>query len=114
MPFKYADPVERLIAHSVMVGECWIWTGAVNNVGRPVISVRINGKVKKITCARYIAQFIHGMKWGRNQSRRKVGAHSCDNGACVNVAHVNGSTQKQNIRECVARGRHYSPFAAAA
>lgn len=106
----YADPVERLLANSVPEGDCWRWKGSYNNVNRPRIAVRIKGKSQWVTVARYIAQFVHGKRWGRNESRRKVGAHTCDNGWCCNPEHVEGSTQKQNIRQCVERGRHVSGF----
>ncbi len=106
----YADPVQRLLANSVPEGECWRWTGSYNNVNRPRIAVRLAGKAKWITVARFIAQFVHGMRWGKNAARRKVGAHSCNNGWCVNPEHVEGSTQKRNVRQCVAEGRHVSGF----
>ena len=107
----YTDPVERLVHQSTALDNgCWHWMKSYNNMGRPRIAVRIKGKSQWITVARYIVQFVHGQRWGRNQARRKVGAHSCDNGNCCNPAHVRGSTQKQNVRECVARGRHVSGF----
>lgn len=107
MPFKYRDAAERLAANSVVDDSgCWIWTGALNNVGRPVITVRSGERVMKITVARFIVQFVHGRRWGRNEQRRKVGAHQCDQKLCANPDHVVGGTQKRNVRECVARGRH--------
>lgn len=116
MPFKYREPVDRLIRWSLpeeMPREgqhegCWTWIGMRNNVGRPMITVRIRGKVKKITVARYIVQFVHGEKWGRNLSRRRVGAHECDNLDCANPDHVKRTTQKKNVRDCVDRDRHVS------
>lgn len=110
-PRQYADPIERLVQNSVQLDNgCWHWMGSYNNVGRPRIAVRIKGKSKWVTVARYIVQFVHGKPWGRNQARRKVGAHTCDNPSCVNPEHVEGTTQKQNVRQCVARGRHVSGF----
>lgn len=113
-PF-YSSPAERLAAHSVVdeTTGCWIWTGSINNVGRPRIAVRLNGRSRWVTVARFIVQFVHGVRWGRNLSRRKVGAHSCDNGLCANPDHVAPSTQKRNVRECVERGRH-DPFSGVA
>ena len=92
--------------------QCWLWTGAVNNVGRPTIGIRENGRPRKILVSRYVAQFIDGEKLKRERSRkRNVRAHSCDNALCVNPGHLKRSTQKQNVRECVARGRHISGYA---
>lgn len=105
----YDDPVQRLVMNSVALHSgCWVWMGSYNNVGRPRIAVRINGKAQWITVARYVAQFVHGQRWGKNKSRRKVGAHSCDNGQCCNPEHIKPSTQLRNVRECVERGRHGS------
>lgn len=110
MPFKYPSPVDRLLAHTVSDIEsgCWIWTGSVNNVGRPRIAVRFNGKSRWVTVARFIVQFVHGKRWGRNDARRKVGAHRCHNPLCANPDHVQGGSQKKNIQACVASGRHKS------
>lgn len=107
MPFAYASPLARVAANSrVEDCGCWRWLCTFNNVGRPRISVRIKGRVAVITVARFIVQFIHGERWKRG----RVGAHSCDNGWCVNPAHVAGSTQGRNVRDCVQRGRHVSGF----
>lgn len=104
MPFKYPSPAERLARHSVLApgpiagSFCWIWLGSRNNVGRPRIAVRIRGRSKWVTVARFIVQFVHGETWGRNLSRRKSGAHSCNNPECANPDHV----QRQSISKNVA------------
>lgn len=36
----------------------------------------------------------------------KVVMHICDNPACVNPKHLVGGTQKENILDCVSKGRH--------
>ena len=35
--------------------------------------------------------------------------HECDNPACWNAEHLLIGTQSENIKDCVARGRHTSP-----
>ena len=113
MGFRYGSAVERLCAHSVLLTDgphkgCWHWTGSRNNVGRPRITVRLPGKARaqRITVARFIVQFVHGGAWGRNQSRRRLGAHSCHNADCANPDHVERGTPVSNNRATVKAGRH--------
>lgn len=113
MAFKYAGPVERLCAHSVLLREgpsagCWYWTGSRGNTGRPRIAVRIPGKSRAqwVTVARFIVQFVHGGAWGRNQARRRLGAHHCHNSQCANPDHVERGTPLSNNRQTVKAGRH--------
>ena len=46
----------------------------------------------------------------RKLSPRQVVMHLCNNRSCVNPAHLKGGTQRQNVRQCVAEGRHFTPF----
>jgi len=41
---------------------------------------------------------------------RMVVLHLCNNPACVNPEHLQGGTQRKNVRQCVADGRHKTPF----
>lgn len=104
---RYRSPVERLLVNSVPAeyGDCWIWTGSRNNVGRPIITVRLfpESKPRRITVARFIAQFIKGYRWGKNEARRKNGAHTCHNSQCANPDHVIGSPRSKNLDEQMKR-----------
>jgi len=31
--------------------------------------------------------------------------HTCDNPSCINIEHLVGGTQKDNVRDCIERGR---------
>lgn len=106
MPFKYPNPTARIIANSCIdpESECWLWLGSLNNAGRPRITVRRGKKnPSRMLVTRYIA--LHFL--GKNiKSTRRVMAHSCDNPLCVNPDHLEYMTQRHNINDCVARGRH--------
>lgn len=103
----YLDPVERIVAHSVLLpNDCWHWLGSVNNVGRPRIALRVKGKARWVYVTQYILRHVHG----ETLRRTHRGLHNCDNAMCVNPDHIRRGTQGQNVRDCVARGRHISGF----
>ena len=113
MPFRYPSPHERIIANSVIDESgyyngsfCWRWTAGYKKSRRgfnyPSLSIRVRGKVRKITVHRFIITKIHG----RRLSKRQVGMHLCNNEWCCNFDHVAGGTQRKNIRQCVKEGRH--------
>jgi hypothetical protein len=54
---------------------------------------------------------VRGIK-GRRLSKRMVVQHLCNNSICVNPAHLIGGTQKANVKQCVADGRHGNQYAA--
>lgn len=74
---------------------CYLWTRTVNSVRRPVVSV--GGK------HRLVARFL------MNAPPGSVVRHTCDNEACVNPDHLIVGTQKENIADCIARGRKTAP-----
>ncbi|PCQ38003.1 hypothetical protein CQA26_11470 [Providencia rettgeri] len=45
---------------------------------------------------------VHG---DYDQSKLEV-MHSCDNPACVNIEHLSVGTHKQNMHDCISKGRH--------
>lgn len=46
---------------------------------------------------------------GRKLTRKEVAMHTCDNPRCVLSAHIRLGSQKDNVRDAVAKGRR-SPF----
>ena len=112
MPYRYPDPVTRLRANSTVTERgCWLWRGSVNNTGRPRLTVRdYRGHVVRMLATVYIVTRIHKQRMRKHHR----GLHACDNARCVNPEHVSRGTQRQNVRQCVARGRHVSGFKLAA
>ena len=51
-------------------------------------------------------QYILELSLGRRRRKKYVAAHECDNRSCINPLHITEKTQSQNIKDCVARGRH--------
>lgn len=114
MPRKYNNMQERLIANSVpsathaYLGErCWVWIAKskANRAGTlyPVLSVREGGKVKAKLAHRVSVEAFTGVPLTPGH----VAKHLCNNTLCVNPAHLEGGTQRQNVRQAVAEGRDW-------
>lgn len=81
----------------VLVGDdCWGWLGRRNQLGYGRISV--NGTLTQ----------AHRVSWGLFRGPIPDGmcvCHSCDNRGCVKPGHLFLGTQKDNMRDCMAKGR---------
>lgn len=123
---KYKDIGERIIANSVLSPDsfykgtpCWVWTGKRdinrNGMAYPVMTMRYQrgprkGKVYNARVHRKAVEFFKG----RRVTPKMVVLHLCNNTLCVNPDHLLGGTQKKNVQQCVAEGRHFTPFRKAA
>lgn len=76
--------------------KCWEWTGTVSGSGRPQIIWK-----RKTRQATHIALLLHG----RPRKDDLFALHRCDNPMCVNPDHLWWGTQKENIRDALAKGR---------
>lgn len=113
----YVDLLDRIFAKSVVsidsfyAGEpCWIWLGntRANRTGMHYgyYNERRNGKVVHLLLHREIVRQIKH----RRLTKRSVVLHLCNNTLCCNPDHLDGGSQKKNMRQCVADGRHVSGF----
>lgn len=82
---------------------CWIWTGAVKELGYGVIGLgtREQGTAK----AHRVSYELHK---GPIPDGLSV-LHDCDNPACVNPSHLYAGTLSQNMKDCVRRNRQFKP-----
>lgn len=119
---RYENMQERIIANSIASTDsfyngtpCWIWTGTYGSGGYGTLNVRLargprKGKVEHRGAHRESLKAFTG----RRLTTRMVCKHLCNNRCCVNWEHLAGGTQKSNVRQCVAEGRHFTPFRKAA
>lgn len=77
-------------------GGCWVWRGAKS---KRYGIFYLNGKKEKAHRLAWL--FTHG-----SIPPDKMACHKCDNPPCVNPDHIFWGTMSDNIRDCVAKGRH--------
>ena len=80
--------------------QCWEWTGAVLHSGHGYCW---NGK-----------RTLHAHRYAYEISKGAIPAgllvcHACDNPKCCNPSHLWLGTQKDNMHDCIAKGRHSAP-----
>lgn len=122
MPKTYACLEDRIIANTVACEDyfhagscCWLWIGARNSQGYGKLNLRWQrgprkGKVRSALAHRIALTAFTG----RRVTTKSVVLHLCNNRLCCNPAHLKGGTQKKNVQQCVAEGRHFTPFRKAA
>lgn len=94
----------RFLSHvRVSATGCWEWQGTKNHKGYGFFA-RGRGQGKAVA-----------HRWAYEQYRGEIPAgfyvcHHCDNPSCVNPAHLFAGTGSDNMRDCVRKGRHRSPF----
>lgn len=76
---------------------CWLFTGTNNGMGYGVI--RIGGEQQKAHRVAYVL-YVNNIPEGI------CICHTCDNPICVNPAHLFAGTQKDNMQDMKAKGRH--------
>lgn len=75
---------------------CWQWIGSVLKCGYG--SFKLNGHTVRVH--RVAWMLIYGAI-----PEGKLVCHRCDNGLCVNPAHLYLGTQKDNIQDMITKGR---------
>lgn len=100
---KKKHVMERINAKTIIVEECWIFTGSLDNRGYGQIFVQVGDKPEKVH--RLSAHFFLGYDFGSLQVN-----HKCDNKRCWNPKHIYIGTQGENIFDSIAKGTHANQY----
>lgn len=84
---------------------CWNWSGATMPNGYGLIR-SAGGRGGNTTLAHRVSYEIHS---GSKIPNGLYVLHRCDNRRCVNPEHLFLGTQKDNIRDMIAKGRGVRP-----
>lgn len=101
MANKYLPLEVRFFSKVNKTESCWIWSGARSSKrrgGHERGQISINGKLT----------FVHRASWLIHYGPIPSGllvCHSCDTPLCVNPSHLFLGTQKDNMKDCAAKGR---------
>lgn len=96
MAYNRLSLADKLRTKSQPQGDCVIWTGWKDARGYAMLKLdRKNQRAARVTYALHHGPIAPGL----------VIRHTCDNPACVNIAHLVPGTQAQNIADMHQRGR---------
>lgn len=96
--------IDRFFKHVLPVScGCWVWTGCTDTPGYGKFAIHITRqrKVEQIGAHKF-SYILH------NKTDIPAGlnvCHTCDIKRCVNPAHLFLGTQKDNMQDCVRKGR---------
>lgn len=77
---------------------CWMWKGSVDGGGYGTIS----------TCRGYAPAKAHRVSWEMRNGLIPQGmdiCHRCDTPGCVNPEHLFLGSRKDNVHDCIRKGR---------
>ena len=91
---------QRLENHTISKDNCWL-TDLPSN-GHGYLNITVNGKTK------YAHRIAYELHKGEIPDNMCV-CHSCDNPACINPSHLFLGTQRENVADCISKGRSNTP-----
>lgn len=95
---KSIDPQIRFWRQVDKTGDCWVWRGCKTIWGY--------GKIRLVRPRRTVS--AHRFSWQISSGEIPSGLlvlHKCDNRVCVRPDHLFLGTQKDNIQDCIKKGR---------
>lgn len=101
MPSRRRSIADRFWPKVRKTDSCWIWTASTRNNGY--------GALGNVFGRR--GEYAHRLAWMLANGPILPGllvCHTCDNKLCVRPSHLFLGTYGDNMRDCVAKGRHVS------
>lgn len=97
-PADYNELRERLEEKTMPIPEsgCLIWMGC--ETGKGYSQIRFNGKLQ------FVHRLSYSLAFGEITNNLCV-LHRCDTPSCINPRHLFLGTKKDNIRDCISKGR---------
>jgi hypothetical protein len=89
---------EKLLSRIVVTNDCWEWQGAMGGSNDQYGVLRVNNQ-------QWYAHRLSYALFKRKSPKGLHVCHSCDNPKCVNPDHLFLGTQKDNIQDCIKKGR---------
>lgn len=92
--YPFAPPLERLMAHAVKDGDCWLYNGRTDRPGQ----IRMGGQ----------AHISYRASWLLHRGEIPPGmmvCHTCDRPGCFNPDHLFLGTHQDNMADREAKGR---------
>lgn len=83
------------------INDCWKWNKCISSSGYG--QIRINYKIRQ--AHRVSAMIFKNFDINSNLDV----LHHCDNKLCINPKHLFIGTQKDNMKDCIKKGRHKRP-----
>lgn len=101
-------PHEKLDRHtdrSAGADGCWLWIGSRNHLGYGQLSYKRSGSREPVRVRAH--RLSYELFRGPIPDGMFV-CHRCDTPACVNPAHLFLGTNMDNVRDMLAKGRHFT------
>jgi hypothetical protein len=100
---RHVSIEERFMERVRKTDSCWTWIGGRDAYGYPMFRANIGGVLFKKGHRASFALFRGPVAEGMHV------CHACDNPSCVNPDHLFLGTNKDNMRDKIAKGRAQAP-----
>lgn len=87
-------------------GGCWIWKGPKTKRAKRRLEY---GRFTTLGVSMYAHVLFYELEKGRRVPRNRVLRHTCNRSLCCNPAHLKPGSQRENVRDAIASGSHWSP-----
>lgn len=91
---------DRFIEKVEKTDSCWNWTAGKYRGGYGQFRRLVDGKWTMAKTHRYSYEYFKG-----EIPKGYLICHKCDNPSCVNPEHLFAGTTKDNVRDCIEKGR---------